>query len=83
MLTAPLLVFVAAAVLVGALLAFFLTLTYRQAEHAAVTASRNEATILVTRIEATLRRVKAASDQIADQLADGPWPHARRPPMRP
>ncbi len=76
LLTAPVVVFLTAAILVGALLAFFLTLTYRQAEQAAVNGSRNEATVLATRIEATLRRVKAAADHVADQLADGNWPHA-------
>jgi hypothetical protein len=59
LLTAPVVVFLTAAILVGALLAFFLTLTYRQAEQAAVNGSRNEATVLATRIEATLRRAPA------------------------
>lgn len=74
LLTAPVLVFLASVALVGTLLAFFLTVTHRQVEQAAVAASRNEATILATRIEATLRRVKATADHIADQLADGDWP---------
>ncbi len=75
---APLYLYLAALTLVAGLLAFFLSADYRQTEQAASTSSMNEAIVLATRIESTLRRVHATSDTIANQLADAEWPRQAR-----
>ncbi|MFO1412394.1 MAG: response regulator [Burkholderiales bacterium] len=66
--------FLGATLLVGALIAYFLTLTYRDTGQTAATSSLNEAGVLAVKIDATFRRVRAASLAVADQLAVGNWP---------
>src|SRR5664279_1104086 len=75
---APAVYFLLVVLIVGVLLAFFLTWTYQLAGQGAGTSSLNEATILSTRVETTLRRTNATSNWIADQLADAEWPQQRR-----
>ncbi len=61
--------FVLAALIVAALLAFFLSLTYRDALRAAERVSLNEATVIAKQMEATLRRADAASEALARGVA--------------
>ncbi len=60
----------ALALLVLALLAFFLAVTYQQTVRSAETASRNEAHILALRLDTALRRISASSARLAKKLAE-------------
>jgi PAS domain S-box-containing protein len=71
---APAYSYFAAVILVGGLLAFFLTWTYKEIKEDAQRSFLNESTILATRVESTLRRVRATSAWVATQLADSEWP---------
>ncbi|MEW6514818.1 MAG: PAS domain S-box protein [Pseudomonadota bacterium] len=66
--------FIALSSLVLLLLAFFLLVTYKQTEESVRTASRNEALVLVSQVDATLRRLEASANLIADQLLAGRAP---------
>ena len=62
--------FIALALLVLALLAFFLVVTYQQTARAAEALSRNEARILALRLDTALRRISASSARLAAKLAE-------------
>ena len=60
--------FLALTILTGVLLGYFLHLTYRQTEQAIETTSLNEAKVLSSRIDSSLRRIASNSAFIAQQL---------------
>ena len=50
------------------LLSFFLVFTYRQTEKSIKNNSTNESRILASQMDATLRRIKANSDLVAENI---------------
>jgi hypothetical protein len=56
------------AALAMVLLGFFLLLTYKQTEEALKTRSANESRILAGQLDATLRRIRASSDHVAENI---------------
>jgi len=69
--------YVAALALVFGLLGVLLVWTYHQRAEEAGIATESDAAILATRMESTLRRVRAISEDLAARLAQSEWPPVR------